>query len=329
MRHLAVACSGGGHLKELLLFLERMPEPIDRITCFTFESGLARGLHAVAGTSIRVIPVPYAAPRQTLPLAKAGRIMWQELTAAPPEMVLSTGAGLAVPLFLIGRRLRAQCVYIESATRLAAPSLTGAIAERFPFVETYCQYDTWSRTGWQVIGSVFDAFESFDRPRVRTPRSAVVSVGSTESYGFERLLIAAKRVLPEGCEVLWQVGATKISGTGIAGRPTVPGDEFEAALGDADVVIAHAGVGIALSCLEAGVIPILVPRQAVHGEHVDDHQSLVAGELVRRGLAVTASPVDLSTHHLAAAAARGARTSSSVPTLPLDSSGAPAAPTGG
>jgi UDP-N-acetylglucosamine transferase subunit ALG13 len=38
--------------------------------------------------------------------------------------------------------------------------------------------------------------------------------------------------------------------------------------------------------MEAGKCPVLVPRMARHGEHVDDHQRQVAEELEGRGLAV-------------------------------------------
>ena len=48
---------------------------------------------------------------------------------------------------------------------------------------------------------------------------------------------------------------------------------------EADVVVAHAGVGTALAALEVGKCPVLVPRRLAHGEHVDDHQVQIASEL--------------------------------------------------
>ena len=49
-------------------------------------------------------------------------------------------------------------------------------------------------------------------------------------------------------------------------RPT----SWRAATAAADVVISHAGVGSALTALRCGKRPILVPREAARGEHVDD-----------------------------------------------------------
>jgi UDP-N-acetylglucosamine transferase subunit ALG13 len=53
--------------------------------------------------------------------------------------------------------------------------------------------------------------------------------------------------------------------------------------------------------LEAGVAPILVPRESRHGEHVDDHQDQIAQELARRGLAIRAPVDELSYEHVASA----------------------------
>ena len=59
-------------------------------------------------------------------------------------------------------------------------------------------------------------------------------------------------------------------------------------------MIAHAGTGSALAVLEAGKAPVLVPRERLHGEHVDDHQRQIGEELARRGLARCRSVAELS-----------------------------------
>ena len=71
----------------------------------------------------------------------------------------------------------------------------------------------------------------------------------------------------------------------------------------ADLVVAHAGTGTALSCLELGHRPLLIPRSASHDEHVDDHQHQTARYLAERDLAAVESVGSLTLATLEAAAA--------------------------
>jgi UDP-N-acetylglucosamine transferase subunit ALG13 len=61
-------------------------------------------------------------------------------------------------------------------------------------------------------------------------------------------------------------------------------DEMVNAMAKADSVICHAGVGTIMTALKARHIPVVIPRQAQHGEHVDDHQLDIATRFAERGL---------------------------------------------
>jgi UDP-N-acetylglucosamine:LPS N-acetylglucosamine transferase len=54
-----------------------------------------------------------------------------------PSVILSTGAGPAVPFAIVGRLLRIPVVFVETFTRIDTPSLTGRImyrlADRFVY----------------------------------------------------------------------------------------------------------------------------------------------------------------------------------------------------
>ena len=84
----------------------------------------------------------------------------------------------------------------------------------------------------------------------------------------------------------------------------IPGADLEAAIGAADVVVGHAGVGSSLTSLIAGKFPVLVPRRASAGEIVDDHQELFARELERRDIAMRRTPDDLTVDDLILASKR-------------------------
>ena len=104
--------------------------------------------------------------------------------------------------------------------------------------------------------------------------------------------------------MLWQVGASDVAGLGIQARVTVPAHEMRDAIAAADLVVAHAGIGSALTALDAGVCPVLLPRRLAHHEHVDDHQLMIAEDLERRGLAVSRDPDQLTAADLVTAMSR-------------------------
>lgn len=201
-------------------------------------------------------------------------------------VAVSTGAALALAVLPLARIHRVETVYIESATRMSDPSLSGRLLSWVPGIRTFSQSEGLSRHHWEYLASPWDPYVSV-RGASRPVRRAVVSLGTQPGYGFRRLVERVVSVLPDHCDVLWQTGCTDVSRLGIDGRERVPAAEMSMAMREADVVVAHAGTGIALAALEAGRYPVLVPRRARRGEHVDDHQLTIALELALRDLCVT------------------------------------------
>ena len=118
--------------------------------------------------------------------------------------------------------------------------------------------------------------------------------------------------------MLWQTGDTDVSGLGIDGHHAIPERELTAAMRDADVVVAHAGVGAALAAFEVGKCPVLVPRRLSRKEHVDDHQIQIAAELGGRGVAVATEVDELGFEDLQRAAEVEVRRLSDPPPLETD-----------
>ena len=86
---------------------------------------------------------------------------------------------------------------------------------------------------------------------------------------------------------------------------------------DADLVIAHAGIGSSLAAIEAGHAPVVVPRRGHRGEHVDDHQRLIAAELADRELAVAREVDELTLEDLERAARSRVERTATAPPLEL------------
>lgn len=53
------------------------------------------------------------------------RLAWSTVRDYRPDVILSTGAAVAPPFFIVGRLLRVRLVYVESFTRVRRPAMTG------------------------------------------------------------------------------------------------------------------------------------------------------------------------------------------------------------
>lgn len=308
-----LVCSGGGHLKQLHELLPRLPFPTEDRLWVTFDTGLSRSLLARE----EVLYARYAAPRDVVNILRNAALATRVVGRRTFDHAVSTGSSLAVNYLPLAVVRGTSCHFIETAARAAGPSLTGKIMARAPGVRTYTQYRRWAGGTWGYAGSVFDIFEPAPRPAtVDTLRRVVVTLGTTESYGFRRLL---DRLVPllDGVDVLWQTGVTDVTGLGIDARKAVAHEEMLKAVAEADLVIAHSGTGAAITALQHGLTPVLVPRLQKYDEHVDDHQEQIAGELADRGLAVSCPVEDLSPEVLLRAARRRTRPVADPPTLQL------------
>jgi UDP-N-acetylglucosamine transferase subunit ALG13 len=116
-----------------------------------------------------------------------------------------------------------------------------------------------------------------------------VTVG-TERFPFDRLTRAVDewRDLLQGEPVFMQTG----HGTY---RPSCPYQdflsfgEFRDKIRQARIVISHAGAGTLLMCVSLGKVPVMMARKSRFGEHVDDHQQMLAERMEERGLILLAS----------------------------------------
>ena len=62
-------------------------------------------------------------------------LAWGTVRGYRPNVILSTGAGLAVPFFIIGRLHGARLVYVESLTRVNELALSGRLV--YPLTDSF------------------------------------------------------------------------------------------------------------------------------------------------------------------------------------------------
>ncbi|MGH6846047.1 MAG: glycosyltransferase [Methylocella sp.] len=116
--------------------------------------------------------------------------------------------------------------------------------------------------------------------------STFVSVGNAHQP-FTRLIHAVTsiaRALPQ--PVVVQHGHTPFDSFECRGVAFLDMRAFESAVGEAEVLILHAGAGSVIHALGAGKAPVVMARRAEFGEIVDDHQVEFARELARTGRVV-------------------------------------------
>lgn len=293
-----LVATNGGHLSQLIALEPRMTSLSSERIWITFDSPQARSL-LKGRNRFFIEPIN---ERDVLGVLRGARLAHRLMSTIDVSSVVSTGSAIALSFlpYAVLRRIPAH--YVESAARVDRPSLTGRVLAGVPGVNLFRQYPKAARGRWRYGGSVFEGFKP-STGAARSVRKVVVTLG-TGDHGFRRLVDRLVKIIPQGVDVLWQTGATDVSGLGIVARPLIPAAELDRAILDADAVVAHAGCGSALSALNSGKYPVLVARQPEHGELVDHHQVELARWLGERDLAIDRTPQDLTFDDVVRAAAR-------------------------
>lgn len=297
LRHALLVASTGGHLKELHELRPRLG--LDRVTWLTFDDEQSRSL--LAGQDVHYLR--WTGSRDYVNTVRNMKAARSHFLRHRYDVVVSTGAAIALSVLPVARSFGLACHYVESATRTASPSVTGRVLAGTPGVHRYTQYAACAGRRWTHAGSVFDGFA----PRsadYRPIRKVVVALGTMRQWSFRAAVERLVVVLPAEAEVVWQTGHTDISGLGIEAVPLMPAEDLARHMREADLVVAHAGVGSTLDALDAGRQPLLLPRSSGRKEHVDDHQWAVAETLAQKGLAVVADAPGVTGQHLLDAASQ-------------------------
>jgi UDP-N-acetylglucosamine:LPS N-acetylglucosamine transferase len=204
-----------------------------------------------------------------------------------PRVVVSSGAGVVAPFCLLARLAGARLVYIETMARVSSPSKTARLLSRYS-ARVLVQWPELAAALPRAVVCRPTLLENLPDEAAGDGSGTFVAVG-THRQPYDRLLGIVTRgiddaLLPESVRA--QVGPARWKAPGAHVSPHLSRDELEAAMRSAAVVICHGGAGIISSALAAGRRPIVVPRRAALGEHVDDHQYQLTRKLADWGLAV-------------------------------------------
>lgn len=125
--------SAGGHLAQLMQ-LGAWSSQHDR--CWvTFKLPDAENLL----TGERVYWGYHPTTRSVRNLVRNGRLAWRVIRRERPDVIVSCGAAIAVPFFVIGRLHGARTTYVEVVDRLNTRTLTSRLVS--PFTDLFATQD--------------------------------------------------------------------------------------------------------------------------------------------------------------------------------------------
>lgn len=123
-------------------------------------------------------------------------------------------------------------------------------------------------------------------------KGTFVSVGNGTQH-FDRLLNAVEKAAPDLPQPIHvQNGHTPFTSTRCHIHKFLEMGEFERMVAEAELLILHAGAGSVIHAVRSGKVPVVMPRLAEYGEHIDDHQVEFANVLADAGFAVAISDAD-------------------------------------
>lgn len=115
---IALICSHGGHLTEILYLLEAFEG--HEIFFVTYDSFRTKDLNYKKYLLENIGTDP-------LKMSKAFLQMFKILSKEKPDTIISTGSEIAIPAFIIAKFLKIRTIFIESWCRVKTKSGTGKI----------------------------------------------------------------------------------------------------------------------------------------------------------------------------------------------------------
>ena len=116
-------CSSGGHLAQLVPLADLGPDVRTRWVTFPTADAVSQ----LAGHD--VVSAHHPTTRHFPNLLRNLRLAWRMLRQDRPSVVVSSGAAVAVPFFLVGRLFGVPCIFIEVFDRIDSATLTGRLVQ--------------------------------------------------------------------------------------------------------------------------------------------------------------------------------------------------------
>lgn len=107
----------------------------------------------------------------------------------------------------------------------------------------------------------------------------------THEQQFDRLIRAVDELVADGSisePVFIQTGYCTYEPESCEWERFIPAPEMRERMKEADVVVTHGGPSSFVEAMAVGKVPVVVPRRAEYGEHVNNHQVDFVREVAER-----------------------------------------------
>lgn len=273
---IALVCSHGGHLTELLYLMEAF----DGYDLFfvTYDSPRTRAMKYKK----------YLFPNfgeKPLEMFKNLPGFLSIMLKERPDVIVSNGAELAIPFFYIAKLLRIKTVFIECYTRVNEPTITGKIV--YPVADLFLVLwrDMLKKYGKkaQYWGGLIKSCDK-NNYSCDNKRDMIFVMVGMHYEGFERLVKKMDEIAGKINErVVMQVGNTCYVPKHADYLKFFKEEEKETLIKKAKIVICQGGMTI-IDSLMLGTPVVAVPRLKEFGECINDHQMIFAEKLEDLGL---------------------------------------------
>lgn len=121
---ICLACSAGGHLTEILQLLPILKDH----DFFFFTFGTGHSKLTLKKFRSYFTTDPLRKPLQMLKVIYRSLVVFLK---ERPDVIISTGANVAVPICILGRLFGSKLIFIECSAQVFKPSLSGRILYHF------------------------------------------------------------------------------------------------------------------------------------------------------------------------------------------------------
>jgi UDP-N-acetylglucosamine transferase subunit ALG13 len=274
---IAVVCSHGGHLTEMMYLMGAF-EGQD-VFFVTYDNPRTRSL------SSRHYLFPNFGEKPS-ELLKSLPLIAGILLKEKPDILISNGAEIAIPFFYLSKLLGIKTVFIECYTRVNDPTVTGKsiypVADLFLVLwpEMLMRYGKKARYHGPLLVSRTDHTASAGDRGDR-----ILVVVGMHSKSFERLIVKMDDIAGKArYDVVMQIGHTNYEPHNAQFFKFKARDEDMRSLMESARIVVCQGAMTVVDAINAGASVIVVPRLMRFAEHVNDHQLFFARKLEEQGL---------------------------------------------